>query len=242
MTKSMLVSLAVAAFLAVIMSIINPSRAQAGNGHLVPEHALVQTSMTTPTGLPAGNMIFWPTNACKVPFTGSGGREMAAQEAAVLSGLAASLMVARADMAHTMTEASQTSWLYIDYSNNLGTLSDMSVRIAGDIARLDELVVSLPDSEERLRGRQARQVKQLCQKQGELLNSYSDLWVQVATVATWITRARIGAGVMVVPWTTNQFMEMDTQIVRDQISSLNEFVGPECLDELDIRLGGCIVK
>jgi len=246
MTKRMLVSLAVAAFLAVIMSIINPSRAQAGNGHLVPEHALVQASAmtTTPTGLPAGNMIVWPEPimGCDQDFTGREGRELAAQDAAVLRSLAATLMVAQADMAHSLTEASQGGWLYIDYGMTLGTLSDMSVRIVGDIARLDELVVSLPDTDEQLRGRQARQVQQLCKEQGNLLNSYSEIWIQVATVAAWITRARIHAGVVVVPWTTNRFMEMDTRIIRAQVSSLNEFVGPECLDELDRRLGGCIVK
>lgn len=190
------------------------------------------------TGLEAGNMIVWdmdPETCGEIGFTGNGAAELAAQGAYVLRSLSATLAQAQADMASSLTEASQTSWLYYDYKVNLGELTAMSVELAYDIERLDRDVLSFPDTDDLLHGRKARHAQELCEEQGNLLNSYSDMWIDVTTVAAEITRARLGAGVSVAPWRADPYGDMDRLAVRGQMTGLNALI-PTCMDDLDRRL------
>jgi len=190
--------------------------------------------------LKAGNMIVWPkanANACQQIDTGDEIGALLAQQAAVLRSLAATGLASQAGMAFTLTERDQTDWLYTNYDQTLGELTQMSVAIVGDIARLDQAVLSFPDTDEILRGRQARRAQRLCMDQGELLNSYSDLWVEVVTAAAMITRARQNAGLSPVRWIEDWLGEQDLDVVQAQLASQDDIPEPPaCLDDLDRRL------
>ncbi len=209
--------------------------------------AAEDTAPQTVSGLRAGNMIIWdPADAswCDENInTGSKVRELAAQDADVLRSFAATLMVAQADMSFTLTNNAQSDWLYTNYGEALGNLVDMNLELAREIAWLDDLVLSFDDSDEVLTGRQLHRAQRLCTDQDERLNRWSGLWADTMAAAAIITDARQNARVNVLPWRTNPFMADDIMIVRHQIASLTDCIDlPECLDDLDRRLGGCVDK